>query len=286
MSNTSFHNRYAVITGSTQGLGEATAHLFAERGAAGIIVTGRNEERGNAVVADLRAGGCQAHFVQADLADPDACRMIVAAADEHFSAIHVLVNCAALTVRGNIWDTTPALFDAMMATNARAPLLLMQDACKLMRREGNAGSIVNISSVASYGSEQFLLPYSASKAGLNVMTKNIAYAVMRYRIRVNALAIGWMDTPAEDVIQRTFHSDGNDWLEKAQLEQPFGRLLTADEVARAIAFLASDESGMMTGAVVDFDQSVLGAGPASKPPPLDDSYWYTGAANNDEPGVT
>ena len=61
---------------------------------------------------------------------------------------------------------------------------------------------------------------------------------------------------------------------------------TADEVARAIAFLASDESGMMTGAVVDFDQSVLGAGPASKPPPLDDPYWYTGAASNDEPCVT
>ena len=273
----SLHGKYAVVTGSTQGLGEATARLFAERGAAGVIVSGRNAERGNAVTADLRAGGCQAHFVQADLADVDACRSIVAAADEHFGALHALVNCGALTVRGNIWDTTPDLFDQMIAINARAPLLLMQDACKLMRRERNAGSIVNISSVASYGSVHFLLPYTASKSALNVMTRNIAYTVMRYGIRVNALAIGWMDSPNEHRIQRAFHGGGEDWLEKAAMKQPFGRLLQTDEVARAIAFLASDESGMMTGSVVDFDQSVWGAGPVPQPPPLDDPHWHDGA---------
>lgn len=276
-SSSSMQGKYAVVTGSTQGLGEAAARLFAERGAAGIIVSGRNADRGNAVAADLRAGGCQAHFVQADLADVAACRGIVAAADERFGAVHALVNCAALTVRGNIWDTSPELFDRIIAINTRAPLLLMQDACKLMRSEGNGGSIVNISSVASYGSEQFLLPYTASKSALNAMTKNVAFAVMRYGIRVNALAVGWMDSPAEDFIQRKFHSDGEDWLEKAEKEQPFGRLLKTDEVARAIAFLASDESGMMTGSVIDFDQSVRGAGPVSKPPPLDDPYWKVGA---------
>ena len=276
-SSSSMQGKYAVVTGSTQGLGEAAARLFAERGAAGIIVSGRNADRGNAVAADLRAGGCQAHFVQADLADVAACQGIVAAADERFGAVHALVNCAALTVRGNIWDTSPELFDQIIAINTRAPLLLMQDACKLMRREGNGGAIVNISSVASYGSEQFLLPYTASKSALNAMTKNVAYAVMRYGIRVNALAVGWMDSPAEDFIQRKFHSDGEDWLEKAEKEQPFGRLLKTDEVARAIAFLGSDESGMMTGSVIDFDQSVRGAGPVSKPPPLDDPYWKVGA---------
>lgn len=277
----SLEGKYAVVTGSTQGLGEATVRLFAERGAAGIIVSGRNAQRGGAVAADLRAGGCEAHFVQADLADADACRKIVAAADERFGALHVLVNCGALTVRGNIWNTTPELFDEMMAVNARAPMLLMQDACKLMRREGNSGSIVNISSVASFGSEQFLLPYSASKGALNAITKNVAYAVMRFGIRVNALAIGWMDTPSEDFIQRKFHSDGKDWLEEAEKAQPFGRLLTTDEVARAIAYLASDESGMMTGSIIDFDQSVRGAGPVSKPPPLDDPYWTVGAEDSE-----
>ncbi len=276
-SPSSLQGKFAVVTGSTQGLGEAAVRLFAERGAAGIIVSGRNADRGNAVAEDLRAGGCQAHFVQADLADVDACGSIVAEADRQFGTLHVLVNCGALTVRGNIWDTNSALFDQMIAVNARAPFLLMQDACKLMRREDNSGAIVNISSVASYGSEQFLLPYTASKSALNAMTKNVAFAVMRYQIRVNALAVGWMDSPAEDFIQRKFHSDGEDWLESAEREQPFGRLLKTDEVARAIAFLASDESGMMTGTIIDFDQSVRGAGPVSKPPPLDDPYWRIGA---------
>jgi NAD(P)-dependent dehydrogenase (short-subunit alcohol dehydrogenase family) len=93
---------------------------------------------------------------------------------------------------------------------------------------------------------------------------------MRHRIRVNALNLGWMDTPGEDAIQRRYHSGGMDWLEAAEAKQPFGRLLKPAEVARAIAFLASDESGMMTGAIVDFDQSVAGGGPQAVPPPMEE----------------
>ena len=115
----------------------------------------------------------------------------------------------------------------------------MQDAIELMQRDGIAGSIVNISSVAAYGSVPMLSPYAVSKAALNVLTKNVAYSVMRTRIRVNTLALGWMDTPGEETIQRRYHTDDPNWLEKAEAGQPFGRLLKPDEVARAIAFLAS-----------------------------------------------
>jgi NAD(P)-dependent dehydrogenase (short-subunit alcohol dehydrogenase family) len=160
------------------------------------------------------------------------------------------------------------LFDRMMAMNCRAPFFLMQGAIKLMEREGTAGSIVNISSVSSYGSVPMLTVYAASKAALNILTKNVAYSVMRHRIRVNALNLGWMDTPGEDAIQRRYHSGGKDWLADAEARQPFGRLLKPGEVARAIAFLASDESGMMTGAIVDFDQSVAGGGAQPVPPPI------------------
>ena len=269
--HSSLENKIAVITGSTQGLGKTTARLFKERGAKGIIVTGRNVERGKAVAADLTGDGCTAHFVQADLANVAACRSIIAAADQHFGALHILVNAGALTVRGTIWDTTPELYDQMMAINTRAPFFLIQEAVRIMEREKIEGSIVNISSVASYGSLPMLAPYAIAKGALNIMTKNVAYAVMRSRIRVNALAIGWMDTPGEDVIQRRFHSDGEDWLEEAEAQQPFGRLLKMDEVARCIAYCASDESGMMTGCVIDFDQSVFGAGPQPVPPPI--SEW-------------
>lgn len=266
----SLQGKIAVITGSTQGLGETTARLFKERGAGGLIVTGRNTERGAAVAASLTDDNCRAFFVPAELDRVEDCRRIIAAADEHFGKLHILVNCAALTERGTIWDTTPELFDRMMAVNVRAPFFLMQEAIKIMQREGIAGAIVNISSVASHGSIPALCPYATSKAALNLLTKNVAYSVMRRRIRVNALNVGWMDTPGEDAIQRRYHGDDPNWLEKAEAGRPFGRLLKPDEVARAIAFLASDESGMMTGSVVDFDQSVAGAGAQSIPPPIEE----------------
>lgn len=139
-----------------------------------------------------------------------------------------------------------------------------------MRREGSGGSIVNIGSVSAYGSVPMLMPYATAKGGLMTMTKNIAYAIMRHRIRINTLNIGWMDTPGEDAIQRHYHGAGDDWLSEAEARQPFGRLLKPEEVARAVAFLASDESGMMTGSIVDFDQSVMGAGPQPIPPQAED----------------
>lgn len=272
----SLQGKVAVITGSTQGLGETTARLFKARGAHGLIITGRNRTRGEAVAAGLTGDGCTAHFVAADLANVADCRCIIAAADERFGKLHILVNCAALTERGTIWDTSPELFDHMMAINVRAPFFLMQEAIKLMQREGIAGSIVNISSLAAYGSVPMLCPYAASKAALNILTKNTAYSVMRRRIRVNTLALGWMDTPGEDEIQRRYHAAGPDWLEKAEAAQPFGRLLKPEEVARAIAFLASDESGLMTGSIVDFDQSVMGAGSQPVPPPIETWDAVTG----------
>ncbi|MBA3517637.1 MAG: SDR family oxidoreductase [Rhizobiales bacterium] len=270
MSNTtSLAGKFALITGSTQGLGEVTARLFAQRGAAGIIVTGRNAERGQAVADAVSTANCRVVFVPAELAEAQDCRRLIAAAEETFGTLHVLVNAAALTERGSVWDTSPALFDRMMTINVRAPFLLMQDAIKLMERSKAAGSIVNISSVAAHGSVPMLTAYAASKGALDVLTKNIAYSVAWRRIRVNALNLGWMDTPNEDAIQRRYHSEGRDWLPQAEAKQPFGRLLKTDEVARAIAFLASDESGMMTGALIDFDQSVIGAGPQPIPPPIE-----------------
>ncbi|HET9906979.1 MAG TPA: SDR family NAD(P)-dependent oxidoreductase, partial [Anaerolineales bacterium] len=109
--NSTFNGKYSIVTGSTQGLGEAIARLFVERGAAGLIICGRNEERGKAVVADLNSEACRVHFVQADLANVDDCRRIVAAADEHFGTVHSLVNAAGVSDRGTIWDTTPELWD-------------------------------------------------------------------------------------------------------------------------------------------------------------------------------
>ena len=257
----------AVITGSTQGLGETIAHLFADRGVTQMVITGRNAERGQRVKAALEAKKVKTVFVQADLVKLDDVRKIVAACDASFGRIDALVNAAALTDRGTIWDTSEARYDELFDANVKAPFFLMQDALHLMKKARISGTIVNILSMSGHGGQDFLTAYSTTKGALAVMTKNVAYSVMKYRIRVNGLNIGWMDTPGEDRIMKTYHGADPDWLKKAEAARPVGRLLKPAEVARATAFLSSDESGLMTGSIIDFDQQVLGAGNAIAEPP-------------------
>src|SRR5215470_2819626 len=250
--------KVAVVTGGTQGLGEAIARLFTARGAAAIMLCGRNAERGAAIAANLRTASCCTEFVRADLGDLDQARAVVAAADRAFGRVDVLVNAAGATDRGTLFDTSPGLFERMMAVNLRAPFFLMQDAAAIMRREGIEGTVVNILSMSAHGGQPFLTAYSISKGALATLTKNAAFSLMPWRIRVNGLNLGWMDTPGEDRVMRLYHGAKDGWREKATAEQPFGRLIDPAEAARAVAFLASAESGLMTGAIVDFDQSVLG----------------------------
>jgi len=258
--------KIAVVTGGTQGLGETIARRFAAEGAAGLVICGRNEARGAKVAAELSAAGTPTQYVPADLGLVEDCRRVIAAADSAFGTLHSLINAAAITDRGTILDTSPELFDSMFAVNVRAPFFLMQDAAKLMRRDKVAGSIVNIQSMSAHGGQSFISAYCASKGALSVLTKNVAFSLMPDHIRVNGLNIGWMDSPGEARIQTQYHNAPADWLAQAEARQPFGRLIKPAEVARSVVYLASDESGLMTGSVIDFDQQVIGAGDAPSHP--------------------
>jgi NAD(P)-dependent dehydrogenase (short-subunit alcohol dehydrogenase family) len=258
LSAAQLDGKVAVVTGGTQGLGEAVARLFAERGARGIVICGRNAERGRAVAAAIGQKDCRVEYVPADLALVDDVRAVMAAADRAFGRVDALVNAAGITDRGTLFDTSPELFDRLFAINTRAPFFLMQDAARIMRRERIEGAMVNILSMSAHGGQPFIAAYSGSKGALATLTRNAAFSLMPWRIRVNALNIGWMNTPGEDRIMRSNHGARDGWLETAAAEQPFGRLIEPAEVARACAFLVSAESGLMTGSVIDFDQSVLG----------------------------
>lgn len=244
-----------IVTGSTQGVGEAIARELAGAGATGLVVTGRNEDRGKAVVEALDT---DAIFVRADLADPEAPARIVAACDERFGRVDGLVNAAGLTNRGTIENTTPELFDRLMTVNVKAPFFLMQHCVKLMKRDGRPGSIVNVASMSAHGGQPFLTPYSTTKGALVVLTKNVAHALRADRIRANVINLGWTDTPGEHVTQL---GDGRpeDWLAAAEAQQPFGRLIRPNDCAKLAAYLLSDAAEMMTGAVIDLDQNVMGA---------------------------
>jgi len=257
--------KYAVVTGGSQGLGEAIARAFATAGAAGLVICGRNAANGEQVARAITDSGCPTYFVRADLAEVAQCRKVIEEADERFHRIDALVNAAALTDRGTIFDTTEERYNEIFDVNMRAPFFLIQGAVTIMKRERIAGSIVNIQSMSAHGGQPFITAYCASKGALAILTKNVAHSLVRYRIRVNGLNIGWMSTPGEDRIMKTYHGAEDGWLEEAVKAKPFGRLIDPREVARACVYLASEESGLMTGSNIDFDQNVVGAGD----PPLE-----------------
>lgn len=250
--------KVAVITGGTQGLGAAVARLFAKAGAAGLAIVGRGLEKGRAVAKEIADGtGVPVHMVAADLGKLDEVRNVMAEAERVFGRVDILVNAAGLTDRGNILNTSPELFDRMFAVNARAPFFLIQDAAKIMIRQGIEGRIVNIGSMSQVTGQPFLAPYSASKGALATITRNAAFALMRNRIHVNQLDIGWMDSDHERALMAEETGDPG-FIDRAAAGKPFGRILDPKEVARAVLWMASDDSGMMTGSVIPFDQSIHG----------------------------
>jgi NAD(P)-dependent dehydrogenase (short-subunit alcohol dehydrogenase family) len=261
-----FDGRVALVSGSTQGLGRSLLLQLASEGLAGAIVTGRDAARGESVCSELADLGCEAVFVAARLDSADEIAALLTAADDRFGRIDHLANCAAITDRGDVWDTTSELWDRMMAVNVRAPFLLTQGVARIARRNSEPASVVNIGSVAGYGGAPFITPYSVSKGALMTMTRSLAFQLMRHRIRVVTVNPGWMDTPGEDLIQRKYHDGGDDWLLRAEADRPFGRLIKTDELARTLAFVLSDDAGMMTGAIIDYDQTVQGAGDSPLPP--------------------
>ena len=253
-----FKDKVIVITGSTQGSGAETAKLFAHRGAKAITICGRQENEGESVKNEIQSIGSKCIYVKADLIKEDDCRNVISLTEKEFGTINSLVNVAGYTERGTILSTSIDNYDKNFNINTKAPFILMQESIKIMIRDKNKGTIANVLSVAKYSGMPFLMAYSSSKAALGIMTKNIANAVSGHQIRVNGLNIGWTDTPGEHSIQKRVHEGGEDWLEKAEKKVPFKRLTKPIDVARALAFLCSTESGLMTGSLVDCDQTVNG----------------------------
>jgi NAD(P)-dependent dehydrogenase (short-subunit alcohol dehydrogenase family) len=251
----------AVITGGTQGLGLAIAKRLAMEGARGITISGRNADKGEHAAASIRSLGTDCLFVKADVSIADDCYSLIGTALEHFGSVNALVNSAATSDRGTLLDTSLELWDRQFNTNARGPFLMMQGVVRHLVETGKPGSIVNILSMTAHCGQSYLTAYSASKGALATLTKNVANANAARRIRCNGIVLGWMDTPGESVTQQSFHGVGEDWLAKAEQAQPMGQLVKPDQVAGLAAYMLSPESGVMTGALVDYDQHVVGAYP-------------------------
>lgn len=253
----SLTGQVAVVTGSTQGIGAGICRQFADHGAR-VVVHGRGREKGEETVAALRALGCDASLVLGDLKDEGSCRTLISSAVQHYGRLDILVNNAGVFHRGNIENTSVALWDEIFSINLRAPFILCQEAVKYMK-ERQSGCIINIGSVAAYVGARKLLPYSASKGGLMTFTKNLANYLTPYRIRVNQINPGWVLTEGEHRVQTLVEGRDEHWLEGALQTRPFGRLLSPEDIASAALFFATNE--LITGAVLDYDQVPVGVSP-------------------------
>ena len=240
-------------------MGEGMARLFAAEGGL-LVVSGRDEKKGQAVADSIVKSGGRAVFERADVSIEADCRALIEAPVKHYGRIDVLVNNVGLSTRGNIEDTTVELWDRLFATNVRSAFICMQQAVKHMKTQGQ-GSIINIGSVNAYIGEPKLMAYSATKGALMTLTKNNASYLNRYRIRVNQLNVGWTETPNEHRVKTQEEGKGANWLEEAARTRPFGRLLLPRDIAFAALYFASNESQCITGSVLDMEQHPVGAPP-------------------------
>lgn len=255
------NNNSVLITGGTQGLGFEIANKLIENGCKEIIIAGRNERKGTLAEQKLLKKNVKVKYIKTDLENVKECHNLIKESIKYFPNLNSLVNSAAVTTRGSIENTSIQLWEQHMNINLRAPFILMQVLIKKLKKNKEPGSIVNIASTSSYVGQSFLTAYSTSKGGLLTLSKNSALALREYKIRVNVVAPGWMNTPGEDEIQKKFHGASDDWVRKAEKKLPMGELVDPKKLAPLVTYLLSFSSGIITGAIINYDQQIIGAVP-------------------------
>jgi NAD(P)-dependent dehydrogenase (short-subunit alcohol dehydrogenase family) len=243
-----------IVTGAASGIGAAIARLLSAEGVGGLVLTDRDAGNLARVASGLHV---PVGTVVADLADSAAAGEIAATTVARFGRIDGLVNAAGLTTRGSFVTGNADIWDQLFAVNARAGFLLMQAAIADMQRRGAGGAIVNILSMNAHCGIPDLAIYAGTKGAMLTLTKNAAHAHMADRIRVNGINLGWVATEAEQRMQSALLGEG--WEAAIAATQPLGRLVTAEECARLAAFLLSEASVPMSGAIIDLEQKVAGA---------------------------
>src|SRR5438874_6019570 len=229
----------ALITGGTSGIGRAAANKLAQLGIH-VLVVGRNAERGNKAVAEIRGSGFKADFISSDLRDASSAREVARRAVELGNAhVDILINNAGIFPFGPTHEMTEEAFDSVYSLNVKVPYFLVAELAPLMAKRGK-GAIVNVSTmVADYGAAGMSL-YGSSKAAINLLTNAWAAKYGPSGVRVNTVSPGPTRTQGTDAT--------GEGLEQLAAQAPAGRPAAADEIAEAIVFLATDRASFINGA--------------------------------------
>ena len=240
-----FSGKTAIVTGGSRGIGRAVCLELAKGGANVVLCYAGNENAANDTVAACEALGAKALAVRCNVADAGEVKALVDTAVKTFGRVDILVNNAGITRDGLLMTMKEEDFDAVVATNLRGTFLCMKAVARTMMRQ-RYGRIVNLSSVVGLRGNAGQVNYAASKAGVVGMTKSLAKELASRNVTVNAVAPGFIETDMTAAMPEA--------AKTATLAAiPMQRLGAAEDVARAVAFLASDEAAYITGQVLAID---------------------------------
>ena len=245
------NKKIGVVTGSSKGIGRAIAIAFAKSGEYFAVVTNaRKLQEAQAVSDEIRTLGCNSFPIEADISKESDCVRLIDETIKNYNRIDVLVNNAGVQQDVPLEETTMDLWQKILAVDLTGPFICSREAVKHMEKQQDptGGCIINITSVHQLIPKPHYIPYATSKAGVEMMTKTLASEPAKSNIRANAVAPGAIETPMNILL------DENKTARNKTLTQiPMGRIGSAEEVANAVEFLASDKASYITGTTLYVD---------------------------------
>jgi 3-oxoacyl-[acyl-carrier protein] reductase len=246
---TDFKDKVVIVTGGSRGIGRAIALELGKRGATVVVNYNRSADAANEVIEAIKEAGGDGMVMQTDVSDAEQVDAMFKTVNKTYGKIDILVNNAGTTRDNVIMMLKPEDFDSVINTNLRSAWLCSKSASRLMMKK-RQGRIINITSVVGIAGNGGQTNYAASKAGMIGLTKSLAKEIAPRGITVNAVAPGFIETDMTSEL-------GDDIRETAISHIPLGRMGTPDDVAKAVAFLASDDAKYITGQVVVVDGGMV-----------------------------